>query len=71
MSYMDPAEGQQVMVVLITEQLLHILHVTVVWPGWLFGYNHVGEHELVVSLRVKTKDQRGVSFFILSIVRPF
>lgn len=52
---MNPAQGQEVMMVLVTEELFHILHITVVWTSGLFGDNHMGEHELIVRLREKHK----------------
>lgn len=52
-SYMDPAERQQVLLVLETKQFLHVLHVTEVWTGRLFRDHDVGQHELIVCLRVR------------------
>lgn len=48
---MDPAQGQEVMMVLVTEQLFHILHVTVVRTGGLLGDDHMGQHKLIVCLQ--------------------
>lgn len=50
---MDPAERQQVLVVLETEQFLHILHVTEIWTSRLFWDHYMSQHELIVRLRVR------------------
>lgn len=49
-THMDPAKGQKVMMILITEQLFHILHVTVVRASGLLGDDHMGQHKLIVRL---------------------
>lgn len=52
-SYVDPAECQQVVLVLEAEQFLHVLHVAVVGTGRLFGDDHVCQQKLVVCLRAR------------------
>lgn len=52
-SYVDPAECQQVVLVLEAEQFLHVLHVAVVGAGRLFGDDHVCQQKLVVCLRAR------------------
>lgn len=49
-TYMDPAQSQQTVVVLETEELLYILHITVVWASWLLGNHHMGQQKLILSL---------------------
>lgn len=48
---MNPAQGQEVMLVLEPKELLHVLHVAVVRAGRLFGHDDVGQHKLVVRLQ--------------------
>lgn len=50
---MDPAERQQVLVVLETEQFLHVLHVTEIWTSRLFRDHYMSQHELIVRLRAR------------------
>lgn len=52
-SYVDPAECQQVVLVLEAEQFLHVLHVAVVGAGRLFGDDHMCQQKLVVCLRAR------------------
>ncbi len=49
-THMNPAQGQKVMMVLIAEQLFHVLHVTVVRASGLLGDDHMGQHKLIVCL---------------------
>lgn len=56
---MDPAECQQVLLVLETKQFLHVLHVTEVWTGRLFRDHDVGQRELIVCLRVRDRQRGG------------
>lgn len=49
-THVDPAQRQQPVLVLEAEELLHVLHVAVVWASGLLGNDHVGEDELVVGL---------------------
>lgn len=53
---MDPAQGQKVMMVLIAEQLFHVLHVTVVRASGLLGDDHMSQHKLIVRLRDNKTD---------------
>lgn len=50
---MDPAKGQQVLVVLETEQFLNVLHVTEIWTSRLFRDHYMSQHEFIVSLRAR------------------
>ena len=48
--HVDPAQSEQVVMVLEAEELLHVLHVTVVRPGRLFRHHHVRQHKLIMVL---------------------
>lgn len=50
---MDPAKRQQVLLVLETEQFLHVLHVAEIWTSRLFRDHDVSQHELIVRLRAR------------------
>lgn len=50
---MDPAQRQQVLLVLEAEQFLHVLHVAEIRTGRLFGDHDVSQNELIVSLRAR------------------
>jgi len=53
LSYMDPPQSQQVLLVLETEQLLYILHVAEIRASRLFWDHNVSQHELIVRLRAR------------------
>lgn len=54
-AYVDPAQRQQVMLILEAEQLLHVLHVAEIRAGGLFGDYNVSQRELVVRLRMRER----------------
>lgn len=56
---MDPAQRQQVMLILEAEQLLHVLHVAEIRAGGLFGDHDMSQRELVVRLRMR--ERRGLA----------
>lgn len=58
-AYVDPAQRQQVMLILEAEQLLHVLHVAEIRAGGLFGDYDVSQRELVVRLRMR--ERRGLA----------
>lgn len=53
--YMDPAQCQQVLLVLEAEQFLHILHVTEIWTGRLFRDHDMSQHKLIVLLKKRKR----------------
>ena len=50
---MDPAQRQQVLLVLEAEQFLHVLHVAEIWTGRLFRDHDVSQHKLILLLRAR------------------
>lgn len=56
---MDPAQRQQVLLVLEAEQLLHVLHVAEIRTGRLFRDHDVGQRELIVRLSARDNQTDG------------
>lgn len=50
-SYVDPAEGDEIILVLDEEKLLLILCVTVIWSTTLLGHDHMGHCEGILGLQ--------------------
>lgn len=57
---MDPAEGDEVILVLDEEKLFLVLRVTVVGPPTLLGHDHMGDCEGILG-QFATKNATGLN----------